>query len=313
MHPAYSIIFFTTASGLGYGLLVFLGVYGAFGLLPAGRWFGLVALGLALALITGGLLSSTFHLGHPERAWRALTQWRSSWLSREGVLALLTYAPACLLAAAWFREGGSGGGFFGLLAAAGALATVYATSMIYASLRAVPRWHNRLVPPVYLSLALMTGALWFDALLAVHGSPRPDMHVLALLAIALAWGLKRAYWRSIDRAADTATAGSATGLGRFGTVRLLESPHTGTSFLLQEMGYRVARKHARKLRRIAVVSGFASPFALTAIGLFVPSALTTAFVVLAALSGLFGTVVERWLFFAEANHAVTLYYGEDAV
>jgi hypothetical protein len=48
-------------------------------------------------LVSLGLLSSTFHLGHPERAWRAFSQWRSSWLSREGVAAVATYLPAGLL------------------------------------------------------------------------------------------------------------------------------------------------------------------------------------------------------------------------
>ena len=73
MNPAYSVIFFTTASGAGYGLLFLLGVFNAFGLLPESPWFGLASLGSALILITAGLLSSTFHLGHPERAWRALS------------------------------------------------------------------------------------------------------------------------------------------------------------------------------------------------------------------------------------------------
>ncbi len=54
---------------------------------------------LALVLIGGGLLSSTLHLGNPQRAWRALSQWRSSWLSREGVMAMLTFVP--LLWSAW--------------------------------------------------------------------------------------------------------------------------------------------------------------------------------------------------------------------
>ena len=94
MNPAYSVIFFTTASGAGYGLLIWLGVASVFFDMPAHRWFGLAAFAVALALITVGLLASTFHLGHPERAWRGLTQWRSSWLSREGVVAVLTFIPA---------------------------------------------------------------------------------------------------------------------------------------------------------------------------------------------------------------------------
>src|ERR1700743_1805297 len=98
MHPAYSVIFFTSASGGGYFLLVLLGVFGGLGVLPPDAVLGLIAFGLAFAMLTAGLLSSTFHLGHPERAWRAFSQWRSSWLSREGVLSVATYVPAGLFA-----------------------------------------------------------------------------------------------------------------------------------------------------------------------------------------------------------------------
>ena len=88
MHPAYSVIFFTTASGAGYGMLILIGILNALGYLNNNVTYGVIILLLALSLITCGLLSSTFHLGHPERAWRALKEWRSSWLSREGVMDL---------------------------------------------------------------------------------------------------------------------------------------------------------------------------------------------------------------------------------
>ncbi len=315
MHPAYSIIFFTTVSGLGYGLLAMLGLYGAFGLAPVSPWFGGVGLGFALGLITFGLLSSTFHLGHPERAWRAVTQWRSSWLSREGVMAIATYAPAVFLGYGWAIEGSHGGlyALCGLLAAGGAALTVYCTAMIYASLRAVPRWRNRWTPPVYLLLALMTGALWFDVLLRLFGAARADVSVIAVIAIALAWVAKRAYWRSTDRAGPAATAGSATGLGGAGAVRLLDSPHSAANYLLNEMGYSVARRHARKLRRIAVLLAFGLPLALMLASFVLTPALAAACAMLAALSAAAGVVVERWLFFAEARHVVTLYYGASEV
>ncbi|MGE0726177.1 MAG: DmsC/YnfH family molybdoenzyme membrane anchor subunit, partial [Alphaproteobacteria bacterium] len=96
MHPALSVIVFTTASGAGYGLLALLGLLAPFGLVPASTWFGLAATGLALVAVAGGLLSSTLHLGHPERAWRAMSQWRSSWLSREGLAAVVSFFPAGL-------------------------------------------------------------------------------------------------------------------------------------------------------------------------------------------------------------------------
>ena len=89
MHPALSIIVFTTASGLGYGLAAVLGL----GLLDPAAWSTKIAHLLALVLIAGGLVSSTLHLGNPQRAWRAFSQWRTSWLSREGVLAVITFVP----------------------------------------------------------------------------------------------------------------------------------------------------------------------------------------------------------------------------
>src|SRR6478609_2476033 len=101
MHPAYSVILFTTASGAGYGLLALLGLVG-FNHGPASSLlFGATALVIALGLITLGLLSSTFHLGRPERAWRAFSQWRSSWLSREGVASVVTFVPALIFGALW--------------------------------------------------------------------------------------------------------------------------------------------------------------------------------------------------------------------
>ncbi len=98
MHPAYSVILFTTASGAGYGLIAWLAYTVFTGELQSGAALNVVAFGLALVLISGGLLSSTAHLGRPERAWRAASQWRTSWLSREAVAALATFVPILLLA-----------------------------------------------------------------------------------------------------------------------------------------------------------------------------------------------------------------------
>ena len=113
-----------------------------------------------------------------------------------------------------------------MLAALGAGLTVYCTAMIYASIRAVPRWYNGWVPLNYLSLALMNGALWFAALLTLFGLESPAAHGLAVSSVALAWALKAAYWRATDNAPHFSTAATATGLGGFGTVRLLDPPNT---------------------------------------------------------------------------------------
>src|SRR5260370_11358365 len=105
MHPALSIVFFTTASGAGFALLLLIGLTVPLGLLPANGGFGFAVLATAFVLAAGGLVSSVFHLGRPERAWRAFSQWRSSWLSREGVMAGATFFPAALFAIGWIFFG----------------------------------------------------------------------------------------------------------------------------------------------------------------------------------------------------------------
>ena len=130
MHPALSIIVFTTLSGLGYGLAAMLGL----GLLDPTATATKVAHVLALALIAAGLLSSTLHLGNPQRAWRALSQWRSSWLSREGVMAVADLPAAAVLGLRWHLRGSLRSGCRVWSALLCRWSTVYCTAMIYASL-----------------------------------------------------------------------------------------------------------------------------------------------------------------------------------
>ena len=309
MHPSFSVIFFTTASGAGYGLLALLGVLTPLGIVPASQLFGFVALALALGGITVGLLSSTFHLGRPERALRAFSQWRTSWLSREGVSSVLTYVPAGVFGIFWVFFG-TISAVSGVLAALGAVVTVFCTAMIYRSLKPIQRWHNSWVLPNYLALALMNGTLWLSLLLQVFGVAQPVTAWLTLATIVLAAALKLGYWRFIDTTASRSTAESATGLGAFGTVRLFEAPNTSENYLLKEMGFQIARKHSAKLRRIALILGFILPFVLSLVPLASSVWLSAVAAVLAAPLATVGVLVERWLFFAEARHSVTLYYGQ---
>jgi sulfite dehydrogenase (quinone) subunit SoeC len=311
VHPSFSVIFFTTASGAGYGLLALLGLFVPFGALPGSPLFGFVALALALGAVSAGLLSSLFHLGQKQRAWRAFSQWRTSWLSREGVAAVATYVPAGLFGITWIFLG-TVSALAGVLAAAGAAATVFCTAMIYRSLKPVPRWHNRWVVPNYLALALMSGSLWLVFMLQIFG-PQPAMSGLAIAAIVLSAVLKLAYWRFIDGASATSTAESATGLGAIGTVRLFEAPHTSENYLLKEMGFQIARKHATKLRRASLLLAFVLPGLFSVVPLAVSGWPAILAALLAAALGTLGIFVERWLFFAEARHAVTLFYGRTAV
>lgn len=315
MHPAYSVIFFTTASGAGYGLLALMAIFGATDAVPTDRWFGVTGLGLGTALVTAGLLSSTFHLGHPERAWRAFSQFRSSWLSREGVLATVTYVPLAVTAWGWIVEGSLKGefGFFATFLAILCVLTVHSTGMIYATLRPISAWHNRMTVPGYLAFALLTGALWFHALAQMFGYENPEIALVAVIALFLALYVKRRYWRTIDTTPGPSTAETATGVTGLGRVRLLDPPTMTENFVQREMGYTIARTHAQQLRRISFLTYFLIPLILTGLTSNAEPSISIPGTLAAAISVSIGVLIERWLFFAEAKHAVSLYYGAETV
>jgi len=295
MHPALSVILLTTASGAGYGMLFWLGLLAPLGLLPVAAGFGVTASIVGLGMVTLGLVSSMLHLGHPERAWRAMSQWRTSWLSREGVASLVTYAPAVGFPLLWLITGAPGP--IGFVSAVMAVVTVVCTGMIYASLKPIRQWSNPYVVPIYLLAALFSGGACLAGVAMFWGAS-PMLAYASLVAAAVTLVAKLAYWRSIDSGTGGRTPADATGLGKLGTVRSLDPPNTQENYLLREMGYRIARKHAARLRVIAVVLGFIVPIVLLP---FVPP--------VAAIAALLGLLVERWLFFAEATHTITLYYG----
>lgn len=288
MHPAPSVIVFSTLSGLGFGLMLFMGL----GLPNVSGWVAAVFATVALGLAVIGLLASTFHLANPKNAIYAFSQWRTSWLSREGIMAILTLGTFFIYAALWaFMDIRIA--MLGYLAAAMAMVTVFTTSMIYAQLKTVPRWNVATTPLLFLLYASAGGALLSNQMTA------------ALLLLGVVTAIQALAWLQGDSALarSGSTIESATGLGAFGKVRLLEKPHSGSNYLLQEMVYVVGRKHAAKLRVIALLCVAVLPAAL--ILLTEVNHIVVAVMVLSHLLGLFA---QRWLFFAEAEHVVGLYY-----
>ena len=320
MHPAASIIVFTALSGAGFGLVAFLSL----GFLGSDRAILLTGAVAAMVMTTVGLLASTFHLGNPQRAWRALSQWRSSWLSREGILAVVTLIVFATFAYYWiekdqnFEEVGNGIAVLAML-------TVFATAMIYASLKTVPLWHTVLTPVCYMLFGAAGGGLVAALIVAVMGEIDHNLTRTTLFLLIAAWSAKSAWWARASRmrfAVSGHSPESATGLGELGRVRLLEAPHTSPNYLMREMVHRIGRKHAQKLRLIAIILGAVVPLVLLFLALaFDPLAYDPfafaylaygqgwMFLLVATISHFIGVLAERWLFFAEAKHVVSLYYG----
>ncbi|MGJ8586734.1 MAG: dimethyl sulfoxide reductase anchor subunit family protein [Yoonia sp.] len=289
MHPAASVIIFNTFSGLGFGLLFWLGM-GA--IVPTGMgafiWFT-----IAYLFAVGGLIASTFHLGHPERAIKAFSQWKTSWLSREGICAVFALIVMAVYGAGLvFAE--TRLALIGIIGGFASLGVVFTTSMIYAQMKTVPRWRHWTTPAMYLLLsigggALLSGQVW-----------------MATLLLALGAALQIFAWLSGDTRfkASGTTMETATGLGHIGKVRAFEPPHTGTNYLMREFIHQVGRKHAERLRIITIGLAFVLPVIL----LLLP--FNHVLAALAVISHIAGVLTLRWLFFAQAEHVVGLYYGK---
>ena len=289
MYPAPSVIAFTVLSGMGFGLLAFLGL----GMPAPSGWFAFFHWGLGYGLAVGGLLASTFHLGQPKRALKAFSQWRTSWLSREAwtsVSALIVLAPMAL--SDWLGLGWPRG--FGMLGAVLCVATVATTSMIYTQMKTIPRWNNWTTPAVFLAFMVTGGAI-------LSGNRMAGLTGCVALAVALMADVQIGD-QAFHKAAQT--IGTATGLGRIGAVTVFEQPHTSPNYLMREMIYVVARKHVRTLRRIAVAAAVVVPVVLL---ILLPQHPVS--YALIAVVHLTGALAARWLFFAQAEHVVGLYYG----
>jgi DMSO reductase anchor subunit len=308
MHPAFSVIFFTVASGAGFGLFSLLFIADFFKLGGGFNQDQLVAGGLmAMALVVFGLLSSTFHLANPKNAWRAFSRFRTSWLSREGVFAVV-FMPLALVylgsimfdGPQWLRVSS------GFLTAVMAWITVFSTGMIYACLKTIRQWNTPLVPANYLALGYASGSLLLLLGAVIAGLDTTPYIAMAALIMAIAAVLKAIYYFWIRSPGLSSTINTATGITR-AKVKLLDTGHTHGTFLTQEFGFQIARQKAGLLKVVVFVLGFALPGLMLA-WVFDQNGGEIA-ASIAVLAGLAGAAVERWLFFAEARHVVNLYHG----
>ncbi|MFM0417274.1 dimethyl sulfoxide reductase anchor subunit family protein [Paraburkholderia aromaticivorans] len=313
MNPAFSVVFLTTLSGAAQGLLIALvGVETAAHLgLLASPTDAFYITGAAVSVILGalGLLASFFHLGHPERAWRAIAMWRTSWLSRECLC-----LPA-FLACAFFYGVAHGFaspwalaiGWLGVLASA---VLFVCTAMIYACLRFLQEWAT---PLTLVNFALLGCASGFTLATALSAWLAPALTAgLAVCACGLTLAGCASRSASLMRNArlrPKSTVQSATGIHNPKLVQVSRG-FTAGAFNLREFFH---GKSARTLRGVKwgfLATAFVAPVVLIALGASLHSIGASLGLLAAACFVQYaGLVAERWFFFAEAKHPQNLYYA----
>lgn len=307
MRPAWSVLLLTTLIGAAQGLLMTLvGVEIATAAAPPDGLHSFLIAGCVVALLLSGLglLASFFHLGHPERAWRAMAGWRTSWLSRE-VLALPAFMASVLAYGVAHWLGGLPTLALGLLATGMALLLFVCTGMVYAAIKVIREWAHPITVLNYLLLGCASGATLAAALTAWTAPALTTVLALAALALTLLALFSRAAALLRNaRLQPSITLQSAIGVRHPRIVQKAQGA-IGGSFNTREFFHGASAASVQRLQAGFLLLGFALPMLLLAAGQVSASGLLlgVAFVV-----QYLGLLAERWCFFAQARHPQNLYY-----
>ncbi len=307
MHPAFSILFFTTLAGTAQGLVVALALASLLGV-PMAPGFLASALLVAEVLLIAGLGASFLHLGRKMRAWRAVLMWRTSWMSRE---VIVLPAFIALVGLWWLVERSGAGARYGLvfpvLAIVGAIALWYCTAMIYACLRFIEEWAHPLTIVNFTLIGLASGLLLACALAALLGGGANLIAANGASALGVtlaAWITRVASLRRNAGIRHKSTLQSATGIQSPTLVQKSMGMSAG-AFNTREFFHGASQVAMKNARLGFQLLAFAVPSALMLWAITSHSAWPW---VLAVVMQAPGLIAERWVFFAQAKHPQNLYY-----
>lgn len=319
MHPAFSVILLTTLLGVGQGLFLALfssQTYSIVHVLPAqsGTYYAQGAF-IALLFLGGGLVASFFHLGHPERAWRTATMWRTSWLSREVIVLPLVMAAIALYALVnWLDIDADLYGLdipgqvalsVGVLGVIATLALFICTAMIYAAIKFLQEWASPLTLANYFLLGTASGfsfATAYATFAAPELAPFYGGWAITLTVAGLLTRVASLYRNA--RIKYKSTLQTAIGV-RHNQVRQGSMGMMGGSYNTREFFHGRTAAFLKSVKWIFLVLVFPVPLLLLWVGLAQDNAVL---LILAFVVQYIGLLFERWFFFAQANHPQNLYY-----
>ena len=309
MHPGFSVLFLTTLIGAGQGL--FFGLYAAeiagalaFVELPPGPGFFVLGSMLSLVFTGLGAIASLFHLGHPERAWRAMAMWRTSWLSREGI-AMLSFMAAVVLYGLGHLLAWRATLAIGAVAAVLGLSLFVCTGMIYACIKFLQEWASPLTVVNFTVLGCASGLTLASAFAAFTATSLIAAYATAAIAFTLlGLATRSAALLRNSRIKRKSSLQSATGIHHPRIVQKSQG-FMGGSYNTREFFHGRSVSFLRSIKWIFLALAFALPLLLLGVGRWHASAivLCVAFVVQYA-----GLIAERWFFFAQSSHPQNLYY-----
>ena len=307
MRPQFSIIFFTTLAGMAQGLLFFIALLNIEAPILSAPFLAMLALPVSFILLILSLVASFFHLGHPERAWRAAMMWRTSWLSRE-VIAL----PVVMLLTAMtflFVASGLVPSWLWIALLISILALWICTAKIYQCIRFIQEWSHPSTLSNFILLGLTSGGLLLEFLLILWNEPSAPLGMSMIsganfILLFLALNLKLWIWRRNQKLKPMSNLASATGI-KGSNIRQTSMGFMGGSFNTREFFHHQTDRVISNIRKIILLMTYVGPMVLLAFSMNSPS---IAQIAIALVMHYIGLLAERWMFFAEANHPQNLYY-----
>ena len=307
MRPQFSIIFFTTLVGMAQGLLFFLALLNIEEPFLSAPFLSMLALPVSFIILTLSLVASFFHLGRPERAWRAAMMWRTSWLSRE-VIALPTVMALTVITFFFVHSGMVPVWVWAALLISN-LALWICTAKIYQCIRFIQEWSHPSTLSNFILLGLTSGGLLLELLFIIwNGSSVPlGMSLISgtnFILLFLALNLKLWIWRRNQKLKPKSNLASATGI-KGNNIRQTSMGFMGGSFNTREFFHHQTDRVISNIRKIVLLMAYIGPMILLAFSMNSPN---IAQIAIALLMHYIGLLAERWMFFAEANHPQNLYY-----
>ena len=322
MHPAFSVVFLTTLIGAAQGLFLalFTGqIFTTFKLMPEQNDpnFYIIGSALSLLLLGAGLFASFFHLGHPERAWRSIAKWRTSWLSREVIALPAMMAGVTAYGAAHYFDltyplfetpGGTGIDatlILGFITTALTYTLFVCTGMIYACIKFLQEWHSPLTVINFTLLGTASGFTLATVLSAWLDTELANFYATwAITFTVLAFLFRLASVVRNQKITPKSDLRSAIGVRHPKVVQITQG-FLGGSFNTREYFHGTTEIVVRNVKYIAFILVFLIPIILLVISLQTTGVIIPLIAILVQYMGL---IAERWFFFADANHPQNLYY-----
>ncbi|OWF66375.1 hypothetical protein B6A14_04070 [Polynucleobacter hirudinilacicola] len=307
MRPQFSIIFFTTLVGMAQGLLFFIALANLHNQSIPNAFLANLALPVAFAILALSLIASFFHLGHPERAWRAAMMWRTSWLSREVIA--LPAVMAVTVVIFLYASFGEVPQWLWIVLLLTTIVLWICTAKIYQCIRFIQEWSHPSTLTNFILLGATSGWILLELLIALWGDTSAQMidaplSVIAFVLLFLSLNLKLWIWSRNRKLKPKSNLATATGI-KGNNIRQTSMGLMGGSFNTREFFHHQTDKVIANIRKIILLCAYVIPMILMAYAITSPDFLV---ITLALLINYLGLLAERWMFFAEANHPQNLYY-----